>query len=106
MLANPIRLIGGSGIIGRWTARPVSAVAAFLKEDMLAGLRFGQARGVPHISISSDIHEIGPAAAAIVLGAEWLMGATTVPTLQFAKQFGKIRAITIGAPVLHVQNIS
>ena len=152
----PILLIGGSGVIGGWTARflreahpdvplliggrdlaknreaaaavgyaegvvidlttgdlglgvrAVSAVAIFLKDDTVAGLRFAQARGVPHISISSGIHEIGPEvasyihqphAAPIVLGAEWLVGATTVPTLEFAKAFGHVHDIAIGALV-------
>lgn len=88
--------------------RPVSAVAVFLKDDTLAGLRFAQARGMPHISISSGIHEIGPevaayshrpAASAVVLGAEWLVGAATIPALEFAKEFGRIDEIVIGALV-------
>jgi len=86
--------------------RPVSAVAVFLKDDMIAGLRFAQARGVPHISISAGIIEIGPEVAAyihkpdaapVVLGAEWLVGATTVPTLETAKEFGRVHDIAIGA---------
>lgn len=150
----PILLIGGSGIVGRWTARllrtfnpgqpiliggrnlvraketaseignaqgvvldltaedlglgdqPVSAVAIFLMDDRLAALRFAQARGVPHISISPGIIEMGPEVAAyihqpnaapVVLGTEWLVGATTIPTLEFAKDFGLIQDISIGA---------
>lgn len=154
MSPDPILLIGGSGAVGRWTARflrdahpavplliggrdlakarevadeiggaegvvvdlaaddlglgerPISAVAIFFKDDAIAGLRFAQARGVPHISISSSIHEIGPEVAAymhrpdvapVVLGAEWLVGATTIPTLEFAKEFRRVDDITIGA---------
>ncbi|MBC8068370.1 MAG: NAD(P)-dependent oxidoreductase [Deltaproteobacteria bacterium] len=86
--------------------RPISAVAVIPKDDRTAGLRFAQARGVPQVSISGGINEIGPevaayvhrpGAAAVVLGAEWLVGATTVPTLEFAKAFGRVRDITIGA---------
>ena len=86
--------------------RPVSAVAVFPKDERLTGLRLAQARGVPHLSISGGITEIGPEvatfmhqpyAAPVVLGAEWLVGATTVPALALAKQFGRVRAITIGA---------
>jgi hypothetical protein len=156
MSLAPILLIGGSGVIGRWTARflraahpdiplliggrdlakskeaaveiggaegvvldltaddlglgerSVAAVAIFLKDDTIAALRFAQARGVPHISISSGIHEIGPEvasymhrphAAPVVLGAEWLVGATTVPTLEFTKAFGQVHHIVIGALV-------
>lgn len=86
--------------------RPVSAVVVFFTDHRLAALRFAQARGVPHLSISAAIFEMGPEvatymhqpqAAAVVLGTEWLVGATTVPTLEFAKAFGRVHAITIGA---------
>lgn len=154
MPAQPILLIGGSGVIGRSTARriratspdfplliggrdlikakeaaveiggaegvvldltaadlgisdrPVSAVAVFFNDERIAGLRFAQARGVPHVSISSAVQEMGPEVATyihrpdlapIVLGTEWLVGATTVPTLGFAKEFGRLDDITIGA---------
>ncbi len=154
MSTDPILLVGGSGVVGRKTARflrdahpdapllvggrdlaraeeaaaeiggaegvaldlaaddlglggrPVSAVAVLPKDDRIAGLRFAQARGVPHVSISGGIDEIGPEVAAyvhepdaapVVLGAEWLVGATTVPTLEFAKAFGRVHDIAIGA---------
>ncbi|MBC7800740.1 MAG: NAD(P)-dependent oxidoreductase [Gemmatimonadaceae bacterium] len=156
MSHHPILLIGGSGAVGRWTARrlraahphlplliggrdltkvedaaakiggaeglvldldaddlglgdrPVSAVAVFFTDERLAGLRFAQSRGAPHIGISSGIHELAPEVAAymhkpqaapVVLGAEWLVGATTVPTLEFVKEFGQVHDIVIGALV-------
>ena len=88
--------------------RPVGAVAVFYMDRAVAGLRFAQARGVPHLSISSGVFEIGPEiatfmqkpdAAPVVLGYEWLVGATTVPTLDLAKAFGRIHDIVIGALV-------
>jgi hypothetical protein len=88
--------------------RPVSAVAVFYSDDRLAGLRFAQARGVPHLGISSGIFEIAPEvavhmhrpeAAPIVLGYEWLVGATTIPTLELAKAFARLDDIVIGALV-------
>lgn len=154
MSSVPILLVGGSGVIGRWTARylraanpdvplliggrhlanaekaaaeiggaegveldltaddlglgerSVSAVAIFFMDEMIAGLRFAQTRRVPYISISSGLHEIGPEvagyihkpdAAPVVLGTEWLVGATTIPTLAFAKEFSRVHDITIGA---------
>lgn len=154
MSPHPILLVGGSGIVGRWTARflraaqpevplliggrdlaraeaaageiggasglaldlanadlglgerPVSAVAVLFTDERVAGLRFAQSRGVPHLSISPGINEIAPEVAAyihdpsaspVVLGTEWLVGATTVPTLEIAKQFGRVRDIVIGA---------
>ena len=156
MSLNPILLVGGSGVAGRWTARllraaqpdvplliggrdlakaekvaaeighaqgvaldldaadlglgarAVSAVAVFPKDEGVAALRFAQARGVPHLSISGGLTEIGPevaaymnapAAAPVVLGAEWLVAATSVPTLEFAKEFGQVHDISIGALV-------
>ena len=88
--------------------RRVGAVAVFYADERLAGLRFAQGRRVPHLSISSGVYEIAPEvatymhspnAAAIVLGYEWLVGATTVASLACAKAFSKIDEITIGALV-------
>ncbi|WP_211257507.1 hypothetical protein [Muricoccus aerilatus] len=88
--------------------RPVGAVAVLFSDDRIAGLRFAQARGVPHISISSGVYEIAPEVAAfmhrpgaapVVLGYEWLVGATTVPALGLARRFGRVRDIAIGALV-------
>jgi hypothetical protein len=154
MRIDPILLVGGSGIVGRWAARflreahpaaplliggrdgakadraareigaaeavtldmaaddlgigqrAISAVAVLFTDERTAGLRFAQSRRVPYISISPGLIEIAPevaaymhqpAAAAVVLGTEWLVGATTVPTLAFAKTFGSIDDIRIGA---------
>jgi hypothetical protein len=88
--------------------RPVGAVAVFYADARLAGLRYAHARNIPHLGISSGIFEIAPEiaiymhrpqAAAIVLGYEWLVGATTVATLACAKSFGRIDDIAIGALV-------
>lgn len=88
--------------------RAVSAVAVFYSDERAAGLRFAQARGVPHLGISAAIYEIAPdvanfmhkpGAAPIVFGAEWLVGATTIPTLDIAKAFGSVSDIVIGALV-------
>jgi hypothetical protein len=88
--------------------RQVSAVAVFPKDDRVTALRFALSRMVPHLGISGGIVEIGPEvaafadrpnAAAVVLGAEWLVGATTVPTLKFAKAFGRLDDVTLGAVV-------
>ncbi len=88
--------------------RPVAAVAVFYADDRLAGLRYAQRRGLPHLGISSGIYEIAPEvaaymlapdASAIVLGYEWLVGATTVATFTCAKAFSQLDDITIGALV-------
>lgn len=153
MSLTPILLVGGSGTVGRWTARhlraahpdvplliggrdrtkaekaaaeiggaegvvvdlaadelglrgrDVSAVAVLFADERVAALRFAQSRGVPHVSISPLLHEIGPEvasfihtphAAPVVLGTEWLVGATTIPALEFAKAFSRVEDITVG----------
>ncbi|QEI06719.1 NAD(P)-dependent oxidoreductase [Pigmentiphaga aceris] len=86
--------------------RAVSAVAVLFMDERTASLRFAQSRGVPHISISPGIIEMGPEVAAyihsptvapVVLGTEWLVGATTIPTLEFAKTFSRVDEIAVGA---------
>lgn len=88
--------------------RPVSAIALFYMDHALAGLRFAQRRKVPHLSISSGVFEIAPQiasfmhtpdAAPIVLGYEWMVGATTVATLHIAKAFARVHDIRIHALV-------
>jgi hypothetical protein len=88
--------------------RRVRAVAVFYADERLAGLRFAHAQGIPHLGISSGIYEIAPEvatfmhkpdAAAIVLGYEWLVGATTVAVLACAAPFARVDEISIGALV-------
>lgn len=88
--------------------RRVSAVALFYMDHALAGLRYAQQQGVPHLSISSGVFEIAPQiagymhrpdAAPIVLGYEWMVGATTVSTLHLARAFGRVHDIRIHALV-------
>lgn len=153
-MADPILLIGGSGIVGRFASqflreahpdaplliggrdggkakeaadklgnaegvaldlgaddlglgdRPVSAVATLFMDERLTGLRFAQSRGAGHISISPGINELAPEvaafisrpkAASIVLGTEWMVGATMMVTLDLAKAFGRLTDIRVGA---------
>lgn len=86
--------------------RPVSALTLFFKDDAIACLRSAQSRGIPYLSISSGVHEIGPevaahmhapTASAVVLGAEWLVGATTVPAMLAAREFSTIDSVRISA---------
>lgn len=89
-------------------ARPISGVVVFYMDHAMAGLRYAQKRGVPHLSISSGIFEIAPeiatymhtpGASPIVLGYEWMAGATTVATLSCAQAFSRIQEISINALV-------
>lgn len=88
--------------------RKISAVVVLYKDRSLATLRFAQARGIPHLSISSGVFEIAPEiasfmnapdATAIVLGYEWLVGATTVAARHLSQSFGQVDDIRIDALV-------
>ncbi|MEN2396442.1 NAD(P)-dependent oxidoreductase [Pseudomonas halotolerans] len=88
--------------------RSVSGVVVFYMDHALAGLRYAQKHRVPHLSISSGVFEIAPeiatfmhspGASAIVLGYEWMVGATTVTTLDIAQAYGRIDDININALV-------
>ncbi len=86
--------------------RPLRAIATLFTDQRLTALRLAQTRGVPHLSISPGIIELGPEVAAymhrpqaapVVLGTEWMVGGTTAPTLAFATAFNRIDDIAIGA---------
>ncbi|WP_129669413.1 NAD(P)-dependent oxidoreductase [Phytoactinopolyspora endophytica] len=86
--------------------RPVAAIATLYRDDRLSALGFAQSRGVGHIGISAGPHEIAPEVATfmhqpgrapIVLGTEWLVGATTIPVLQLASLFRRVEGIRIAA---------
>src|SRR5690606_21924301 len=83
----------------------LSAVAVLLRDEALSGFRFARRRGLPYIGISTGIDELGPevagfmqdpARSAVVLGTEWLVGATSVPTLALAQRFSRLECIRIG----------
>lgn len=91
----------------------VSAVATLFSDETGAVLRWAQQRQAGHISISPSIGELGlevaafmhqPAAAPVILGTEWLVGAASVPTLLFAPAFGRLDDIRIEA-VLDEQDV-
>ena len=88
--------------------RQIGAVAVLHADERLSGLRYAHARGIPHLGISSGIYEVAPEiaihmqcpdAAAMVLGYEWLVGATTIATLACAKPYARVETIRIGALV-------
>ncbi|MBW9091894.1 NAD(P)-dependent oxidoreductase [Rhizobium wenxiniae] len=89
-------------------SRRVGAVSVFHSDERLAGLRFANEHGLPHLGISSGIFEIAPEiatfmhnpkAGAVVLAYEWLVGATTVSALKLAQSFKRVDSIKIGALV-------
>lgn len=81
-----------------------SAVVLFVKDDTLNSLKYAQARGLPYLSVSSGVFEVGPEMAhyihkpnssAILMASTWLAGSATFPTLQAAKDFRTIDEITM-----------
>jgi hypothetical protein len=86
--------------------RLYSAVAMFVKDQTLNSMRFAQDHGLPYVSISTGIYEMGPeialfahrpTAAPILMNSTWLAGAATLPALYFAKEFRTIKAIEVYA---------
>ncbi|MFC6631787.1 NAD(P)-dependent oxidoreductase [Microbulbifer taiwanensis] len=85
---------------------PISAVAVFFADPSVAALRFAQSRCVPYLNIAPALFELGPEMAAymhrpdtsaVVLGTEWMVGATTIFALRFAEAFDLIEEVRIGA---------
>ena len=88
--------------------RPIGAVAVLYADERLTSLRYAHSRSIPHLGISSGIYEVAPEvaihmqrpdAAAIVLGYEWLVGATTIAALTCANPYIRLDKIQIGALV-------
>lgn len=107
--------------VGRATAVPVdllrpdlalpedarfSAVVVFVKDETLNSLRYAQRHGLPHLSVSSGVFEVGPemalfihapARAPVLMASNWLAGAATFPALLLAKELRTVETIEIAA---------
>ncbi|WP_395674563.1 hypothetical protein [Inquilinus sp.] len=85
--------------------RDLGAIAVFVKDATLNSLRAAQARGIPYVSTSSGVFEIGPEVALaihrptapVLLASHWLAGAAVLPALHFGRAFRRIDEIRIGA---------
>jgi hypothetical protein len=92
--------------LGLAEVKKFSAIVMFLKDDTLNSLKYAQAKGLPYLSISTGVFEVGPemafhihapGRAPILMGSQWLAGAATLPTLEFAREFQSLDAIEIAA---------
>jgi hypothetical protein len=92
--------------LGLTSGQSFGAIAVFLKDTTLASLRYAQSTGAAYLSISSGLFEMAPevalyvhapTSAAVVLGSQWLVGAATLATLEFAREFRRVDQIQIGA---------
>lgn len=81
-----------------------SAIAVFVKDDTLNSMKYAQAHGLPYLSVSSGVFEVGPEmalairkpeSAPILMASNWLAGAATFPALQAARNFRTIDEISI-----------
>jgi hypothetical protein len=92
--------------LGQPDGRAYGAVVMFLKDDTLNSMKYAQAKGLPYISISTGVFEVGPevglyihkpASAPILMDSTWLAGAATLPALHFAREFETLEAIELAA---------
>ncbi|SDD39276.1 hypothetical protein SAMN05444679_11040 [Variovorax sp. CF079] len=108
------REIGGAGAVMIDLARRdlglpadagYSAVVVLLKDAGLHSMRFAQARGLPHVSFSDFVFDIGPEvalhvrkpnSAPILLLGQYLGGTAALAALHFAREFRRVDSIAIG----------
>ena len=83
-----------------------SAVVVLLKDDSLNSMKYAQGAGVPYVSFSDFVFDIGPevglyirrpASAPILLLGHFLGGTVTLATLHFARELRRVDTIEIGA---------
>lgn len=83
-----------------------SAVVVLLKDDSLRTMKYAQGKGVPYVSFSDFVFDIGPAvalhiqqpaAAPVLFLGHFLGGTVALATLHFARELKKVHAIQIGA---------
>lgn len=81
------------------------AVVAALWDDQLNGLRYAQDHGLPYLSISSGLLDIGPevvagaqraSAAPILVASHFCAGIATLAALDVAREFDRIDSIRLG----------
>jgi len=82
-----------------------SAVVVLLKDPVLHSMRYAQAHGLPYVSFSDFVFDIGPevalyirnpGAAPILLLGQFLGGTAALAALHFAREFRRVDSIAIG----------
>ncbi|MBA2891219.1 hypothetical protein [Nonomuraea soli] len=93
------------GDLGLRQADSYAAVVATVWDSHLNGLRYAQDRGLPYVSISSGLVDIGPevvaaglraGAAPILLASHWYAGLVVLAVLGLAGEFERIDTIEVG----------
>lgn len=99
--------------LGQPDGQAYSAVVVLLKDDTLNSMKYAQAKGLPYVSISSGVFEMGPevaqyihqpTSAPILMDSTWLTGAVVLPALHFAREFKTLESIEMAA-VLDEQDV-
>ncbi|MGW4186965.1 MULTISPECIES: saccharopine dehydrogenase [unclassified Nocardia] len=92
--------------LGLPTDATFAAVVAALWDDRLNGLGYAQDHGLPYLSISSGLLDIGPevvtgarraSAAPILVASHLLAGLATLAALAAAREFGRIDSVRLAA---------
>ncbi|MFI6883085.1 hypothetical protein [Streptosporangium canum] len=92
------------GDLGLQRTDGYSAVVAMVRDSHLNGLRYAQDRGLPYVSISSGLVDIGPevvaaglraGAASILLASHWYAGLVVLAVLGLAGEFDRLDTIEV-----------
>lgn len=92
--------------LGQKPEMAYSAIAVFVKDATLNATKYAQTHGIPSLSVSTGVFEVGPEmarfihapeAAPVLMASQWLAGAATLPTLAFVRDFAELESIAIAA---------
>ncbi|WP_164008667.1 NAD(P)-dependent oxidoreductase [Pyxidicoccus trucidator] len=104
--ADTARIDLGRPDLGLPPGADFSAVVVLLKDDSLHSMRYAQAKGLPYVSFSDFVFDIGPevalyiqkpTSAPILLLGHFLGGTITLSALHFAREFRKLQTIEVSA---------
>lgn len=102
--ARAARIDLSRGDLGLPAGEAYGAVAAILKDEALHALQFAQGRGVPYLSISSGLLDIGPevsaailrpGAAPVLLASHCLAGMAVLAALALARDLARVEAVRV-----------
>lgn len=104
--AEAVRIDLERGDLGLPETAAFSAVVVLLKDDSLNAMKYAQAKGLPYVSFSDFVFDIGPEVARyiqhptrspVLMLGHFLGGTVTLATLHFAREFQRVEAIEISA---------
>ncbi|MEV7286414.1 saccharopine dehydrogenase [Streptomyces sp. NPDC093252] len=95
----------GRDDLGLPAGREYGAVVAALWDDRLNGLAYARRLGVPYVSLSSSLPDIGVEMVAglqrrpvpLLLASQWCAGVLTLAVLGLAREFGRVDAVRVAA---------